>query len=179
MKRLLVVAVLTLVACNQNKSDGAATSATQAPLASVQAPASAVAASTPAPSAKAMQYAGTFKARAKKSATTAKEGAPQAWEKDNGATYAGDGKITLSVAADGTVQGALAGALGDRTLRGQLSGDELRATLVTAGTDITQIQNGTLVLKREGSSFKGVLTAATGNALILREAEVTVAPAGS
>lgn len=183
MKRLWIAMVLTLSACNQNKAEKASLASTaqaeSATSAQVQAAGLAVPAVSAAVAAQSSRFTGTLTAQAKKSTTTKKEGAPQGWEKDDGKAFSGEGKITLNVAADGTVQGTLTGALGDRTLRGVLSGDDLRAALVPAGSDVTQIQNGTLTLKREGSGFKGTLTAATGDALILREASVQLTPSAS
>jgi len=64
--------------------------------------------------------------------------------------------------------------LGELGLRGKIEGNELRANLVPKSDDIAAIQNGYLVLTRNTDSLTGRLSAATGNALILRHADLVV-----
>jgi hypothetical protein len=190
MNRSFFALILIATACNQNKaettsaSSSAAAVQVNAPIGSV-----AVAATTPstapAESGQNRAFSGSFAAQVNPSATTNKEGAPQAWSKDDGKKFTGDGKLTLEIAANGAVQGKLSGALGDLLLRGKLTGDDLRAVIVTSGGEtgaevsksVARIQNGTLVMARAGNGFKGTLTAATGDSQILRRAELQVAPA--
>lgn len=177
MNQKLLLCAMALVACEKSTptepspvKPTASASAAAAPTASAQvAPAAAAAG-------KATSLAGTFQAALRKSTTGKKEGAPSGWEKDDGKRFTGAGTVQLSVAADGTVTGTLKGALGDLNLSGRLDGDELRAALLPGGTDVTQIQNGFLSLKREGDGWKGQLSCASGDALLLREAQLELVP---
>lgn len=172
MKRLLVLCALVSLGCSKSSSTEAQASGG---LPASAAPVPSVAAAAPvAKPGGLQQYSGKFSAVRGASTTTKKQGAPAAWEKDDGTQFAGEGELALKVGADGQVEGTLKGALGERSLRGRLEGDELRAQLVPAGENPKEIQNGSLSLKREGAGFKGSLVAATGDSLLLRKAEVSV-----
>jgi hypothetical protein len=111
------------------------------------------------------------------STTTKKDGAPQAWEKDDGKRFSGEGQLTLNLSPEGDAIGELSGALGKLALRGKMEGEDLRASIVPSGSDITQIQNGYLTLRRVGDGYQGQLVAASGDALLLREGNVTLSKA--
>lgn len=182
MKPILLLSAIALIACEKStKADNSPTmpassaSVAAAPGAPALA-APAVPASSKTNSSKTTSLAGTFQAVLRKSTTGKKEGAPSGWEKDDGKRFTGAGSVQLSIAPDGTVTGTLKGALGEPRLSGRLEGDELRAALLPSGTDVTQIQNGVLSLKREGDSWKGQLSCASGDALLLREAQLELKP---
>lgn len=119
-------------------------------------------------------WKGDFNATKRAASTTTKEGGPAAWEKDDGKQLAGAGSLTVTIGAGGDLTGALSGALGDIPLHGRLDGEELRATIVANGDDPKAIHNGYLALVHDGEVLKGQLNAATGDALALRQAEVTL-----
>jgi len=188
MKRIALLLVLSIAACSKlPKSTGVsaadpAAPGNTAPALSATAMGSNLptAAAAPEPGRTATGlYEGRFMAQLRKSTTTTKQGAPSGWEKDDNKKFTGESTLSLSVAPDGTVQGTLKGALGEQTLRGKLQGDELRAAIVPTGSDSSLIQNGFVALKREGDSFKGNLSCASGDALILREASVELKKSAS
>jgi hypothetical protein len=184
MNRFWLALLFVVSACEQNKPEKASANVETNVAAPSNAPTSPPTAPQAVPSnapsaAQTSRFSGAFSAQPAKSATTKKDGAPSGWEKDDGKAYSGDCKLTLFVEKDGKVQGDLTGALGDLKLRGWLADEDLRATVVPSGDDAAKIQNGTLSLTREGDGFKGTLTAATGNSLVLRRADIQVRPVTS
>lgn len=179
MHRLSIVALLFVSACSKSS---AKTEETPTPGASASAAVVAAASSDKVPTnaapITASWYAGTWKgelaATRRASATNAKEGAPGAWEKDGGQKYAGPGTIEIAVNDRGQVSGAVKGALGELGVRGQIDGDELRANLVSSSDDPTAIHNGTIVLAHDSDTLKGRLSAGSGDALTMRQADVTL-----
>jgi hypothetical protein len=181
MNRLWLALLFVVSACEQNKTEKAPANnePTVAAPSSTPIAAPSVGTSNAPSTAQTSRFSGAFSAQPAKSATTKKEGAPSGWEKDEGKTYSGECKLALSVEKDGKVQGHLTGALGELELRGWLAGDDLRATVVPSGDDVAKIQNGTLSLSRTGDGFKGTLTAATGDSLVMRRADIQVSPVTS
>ncbi|MGC4069626.1 MAG: hypothetical protein QM784_34210 [Polyangiaceae bacterium] len=174
MKCLWICAVLLTLGCDK----GASKSVEPAPSASAALPASrasanaeAVARATPSDSL-AGHYEGTAVVSVGKSTTTKKEGAPSNWEQDEGKRFTGECRISITIAPNGTVDGTLKGALGDHELRGAIAGDDVRAVLVPTNGEVTSIQNGYLSLARSNAGLKGKLTAASGDSLHLRVAEL-------
>jgi hypothetical protein len=160
------------------KSDPGATSQ------GIPAPSVASAAAVPAPSNQeaakttasgcAGRYTGTYAVSPTKAAITQKEGAPAQWEKDDGKGLAGQGEITLEVAADNLISGTVKGPLGEQTLRGSCDETTLRAELDTASGDPTSIKNGVLLAELNGDIANGTLAAATGDSLVRRSGTVSL-----
>jgi hypothetical protein len=125
------------------------------------------------------RYEGTFEVKRHAPGLSTKQGAPAAWEKDDGKLLAGTGQLRLEIAADGTVTGTANGALGELSLRGRLEQETLRATLHNSASDPTLIQNGVLMATLSGKSLTGTLRAATGDGLLQREATVTLSKSPS
>jgi hypothetical protein len=179
MQRMSIVALLVVVACSKGTSKNGDTPAVaaSASTAAVVLAASVVAPAN-APNGSGAWYVGTWKgnfaAARRASTTTAKEGGPGAWEKDDGQKLSGPGTLEVIVGNDGRVSGTLKGALGDLGLRGQIDGEELRANLVANSADPTAIHNGTLVLAHDSGALKGRLAAGSGDALAMRQADVTL-----
>lgn len=119
-------------------------------------------------------WKGEFVAAKRQPGLSAKEGAPAAWDKDDGKRFAGPSTLEVNVDSSGNVTGRVTGALGDLAVRGKIDGDELRANLVPKTQDVATIQNGYVVLTHEADSLKGRLSAATGDALVMRHSEMTL-----
>ncbi|HMA95573.1 MAG TPA: hypothetical protein VKP30_22945 [Polyangiaceae bacterium] len=179
MRRLVLSVLFLFSACSKTNASGPSEVAPSANAPTVAAPAiSASSASASANPAQDTWYAGTWKGEAtvskRPSATSTKEGGPAAWDKDDGQKFAGPINAEITIDAQGEVSGSLKGALGDLGLRGKVEANELRANLVPKSDDIAAIQNGYLVLTRNTDSLTGRLSAATGNALMLRHADLVV-----
>lgn len=179
MQRLSIVALLLVAACDKGVAkNGEASAVAASANAAVVAAASSV--TTPANSANASGawYVGTWKgdfaAARRASTTTTKEGGPGAWEKDNGQKLSGPGALEIVVDGNGRVSGTLKGALGELGLRGQIDGEELRANLVANSEDPAAIHHGTLILAHESDTLTGRLSAGSGDALTMRQADVAL-----
>jgi hypothetical protein len=174
MKRLWICAVLLTLGCDK----GATKSAEPTPSASAVALVASASASAesvpgiPPSNALAGRYAGTAVVSVGKSTTTRKEGAPASWEQDDGSRFTGECQISLTIGADGAIEGTLKGALGEHALRGAVAGEDVRASLVPTTPQVTSIQNGFVALTRSDTGLKGQLTAASGDSLHLRIAEL-------
>jgi len=174
MQRFWLVALLLVAACSKGGSKSEGNSAASAVV------------NAAAPSASGEKtveltrawyvgsWKGEFAAARRTSATTTKQGAPGAWERDNGQRLAGPGTMEVTINDQGRVSGNVRGALGDIALRGQIDGEELRANLVASNEDPTAVQNGALVLTHDKDTLKGQLSAGSGDALALRQADVTL-----
>lgn len=180
MRRFVISALFLFSACSKTAAPGSTESAASAQAPAIAAPAiSAPSASTASPQAtQDTWYVGTWKGDAtaskRPSATSTKEGGPAAWDKDDGQKLTGPISVELTVDSRGEVSGTLKGALGDLGVRGKVDGNELRSNLVPKSDDIAAIQNGYLVLTRNTDSLKGRLSAATGNALMMRHADLVL-----
>lgn len=119
-------------------------------------------------------WKGEFVAAKRQAITSTKEGAPAAWDKDDGKRLAGPSQVEIVVDSTGSVSGSIKGSLGELGVRGKIDGEELTANLVPKNDDLTAIQNGYLVMSREGDSLKGRLSAASGDALVLRHGEMSL-----
>lgn len=119
-------------------------------------------------------WKGDFTAAKRQAVTSTKEGAPAAWDKDDGKRLAGPSSMEITVTSAGAVTGRVKGSLGDLGVRGKVEGEELRASLVPQSDDLTAIQNGYVVMTRDADTLKGRLSAASGDALVLRHGEMTL-----
>jgi hypothetical protein len=181
MRRFVISALFLFSACSKTAAPGSSESAASAQAPAVAAPAISVpsaSTATPQPTTQDTWYVGTWKGDAtvskRPSATSTKEGGPAAWDKDDGQKLTGPIIVEISVDPQGEVSGTLKGALGDLGVRGRAEGNELRSNLVPKSDDIAAIQNGYLILTRNSDALKGRLSAATGNALMMRHADLVL-----
>jgi hypothetical protein len=100
---------------------------------------------------------------------TVKVGAVREWAADDGKAASGAGKITLTIADDGAVDGTSEGALGAGHVTGKVDDDTLRVQL--APSDDAGL-HGVLVASREGDGFKGAIQASSGDSLRVRQAAI-------
>lgn len=178
MRRHFVLFVLlTTCACSKD----AQKSSEQRPAASASAAVVPSASASATPSANepgGAWYVGTWKgefvAAKRQAVTSTKEGAPAAWDKDDGTRLAGPSSVEIIVDSASNVTGSVKGSLGELGVRGKVEGEELRASLVPKNDDLTAIQNGYLVMTHEADTLKGRLSAASGDALVLRHGEMTL-----
>ena len=165
-------------ACKQAPStDTATTHVSASPSVTAQASAAAPSSSALAAqtgSACAGKYQGEYAVSNVKPAISRKEGAPEQWEKDDGAALAGKGTLTLQVDFNNVVSGSAEGALGAQTLRGFCDDTTLRVQLGSAGDEVGKIQNAYFVADISGNQAAGTLAAATGDSLLRRSGPVTV-----
>jgi hypothetical protein len=178
MQRLAILTLVLICACSRNSPNDAAASSAAAVVSAPVVGAGASAAAAPAAVPQTAWYMGSWKgdfaASRRTSTTTTKEGGPAAWEKDNGQRLSGPGNIEIAIDVNGNVSGTIKGALGDLGLRGTIDGEDMRAILVAKTDDPNAVQNGTLVLSHDGDDLKGRLSAASGDALTMRQGEVTL-----
>ncbi|HEY5962086.1 MAG TPA: hypothetical protein VIV60_36270, partial [Polyangiaceae bacterium] len=171
MYRFSLLTVLFVTSCHKpppQQEAGIATTLTVAPSVSVALP-------NEVPK---LWYVGTWKGdftvARHNSATSTKQGGPAAWEKDAGQTYSGAASASLHINPQGEASGTVKGALGELGMNGKIDDTTLRANLVARSDDPKAIQNGYVILTRDGESLKGRLDAASGDALVLRQSEVTL-----
>jgi hypothetical protein len=181
MHRFSLMIALLVASCSKSPTQQGSPEpgASQQPAPSAASPsAAAVSAASPSAAAPGAWYVGTWKGdfavARHNSATTTKEGAPAAWEKDAGQALTGGATAEVTIDARGEASGSVKGALGDLGLVGKIDDATLRASLVARGDDPKTIQNGYLVLRRDAEVLKGHLDAASGDALVLRHAEVAL-----
>jgi len=120
------------------------------------------------------QYQGTYTVAPTKADITQKEGAPAAWDKDDGKALSGPGEIALKVDADNVVSGTAKGALGQQTLRGSCDENTLRIQLDSANSESNSVQNAIIVAQFSGAEATGNLMAATGDSLVRRSGSVSL-----
>lgn len=189
MHRLaLVSAVVFLAACSKSDPPGSqstattgsvATTASAAPHAS-SAPAVASAAPAAAPaaagaSATAGSFAGKYTAKASSLyLPDTKEMQRVKWRGDESTEGLGAGELTLTIAADGSVQGESTGPLGAMVLVGQAQGDTLAATLQRK-TATDGGFTGTLHAKKNGAGYAGEMNLSRHDASVLRTATFELA----
>ncbi len=103
-----------------------------------------------------------------------------AWKKDAG-TRLGKGTLELVVEADGSVRGAIGGALGELDVRGRVEDGTLRAGVTPKDPDEPDAMRGSLLgtaTGDAGSSAKrlgATLRAASGDGLVVRAAKLDLA----
>jgi hypothetical protein len=121
------------------------------------------------------QWSGPFTAKPFRVEMSAKEGAIKEWEKDDGADFAGEGQLELSVDPSGNVSGKASGPLGSLLASGEVDGDKLRVGLRPhEPASANQIGTGTLILDRKGDKLEGTLRTSTGDSHKLRVASLTL-----
>jgi hypothetical protein len=89
----------------------------------------------------------------------------------------GQGTLTVTVNADGTVTGSATGSLGDQDVRGIFDGDSFTARLIPKAASATAY-SGTLVARRTEARAEGTLSASTGDGRTVRAGKVTLSPGG-
>lgn len=158
---LVVLLVLSAAGCDHKKK--------APPTASAQASASA------APKPKPPWYIGHWSgAYAASKQDMGKMVGPEiAWQKDEGGTARGVGKLSLDISKERHVIGKASGPLGNMGARGTLDGDTLRLRLVPAEHQVGAF-TGIVIAHREGNAdiLEGTLHASSGNSKIVRDAKV-------
>ena len=93
--------------------------------------------------------------------------------KEDGSKHVGEGALTLDIAADGAVSGAItSGPAAPAILEGRAEGDVLTGTV--RREDVTdEGLTGTFHATRSGGELSGTMKLADANAGIVREAKVT------
>ncbi|MRG94517.1 hypothetical protein [Polyangium spumosum] len=183
---LSLVVSLSLVACEKSGGEGGAPPASSA---SPGAAASAVppgktadvAPSAAAPSASALAPAeppglvGTWEGRydAKKGEV---EMPPKVKDKvrtkDDGKASVGPGTLTITIGTDGELKGKTEGALGAAGLSGKVEGDDVRATFFPEDALSKNAMFGIVQGKRKDDKIVGRIRVASGDASVVREAEI-------
>ena len=189
MQRLAFLAVFALLAgCTKadppggqgtgTAASGAPSSApvavgtASAPAAPASAPVAVGAAAAPAAggAVAAGSFAGTYDAKASTLyLPDTKEMQRVKWRGDETTDALGAGKLTLTVAADGTVQGESTGPLGALVIVGQAQGDTLGATLQPK-TPTEGGYTGTLHAKKSATGYAGEIHLTRHDASVLRTA---------
>ncbi len=152
--------------------------ATPAPTASAAVPegkTTAAPSESAAPAAGAANLAGTWEAKYQ-----AKRGdvemPPKVTDKvrkaDDGKTAVGAGTLTLTVEANGDVKGKNEGALGVATLSGKTEGDDVRCQFFPDDPLAKNAMFGIFSGKRDGDRIVGKIRVASGDAAVVREADV-------
>jgi len=182
---MLLLSVLC-ASCNQSstKSDERAPSATPpvtstlAPTASAAVPegkTTAAPSESAAPAAAASSLAGTWegKYQAKRGEV---EMPPKVTDKvrkaDDGKTAIGAGTLSFTVEANGDVRGKNEGALGAAMLSGKTEGEDVRCMFVPDDPLAKNAMFGIFSGKREGERIVGKIRVASGDAVVVREADV-------
>jgi hypothetical protein len=98
-------------------------------------------------------------------------GAAKEWKTDDGKEASGEGKLSLHVAADGSVTGATSGALGELSVVGHVEGDRATLTLVSARSDGF---HGVVLASQTPEGMSGTISASSGDSLRVRQAKVTL-----
>jgi hypothetical protein len=166
-----LLAVSGLFACQDRAS-----AARGAPAASTVAPSASAAALPPAPSAKTLQLAGTYRVAKGVIEMTAADGRLPAWDQDDGQQGVGAGELTVDVAADGAARGSATGVLGDLAVHGALDGDTLRLTLAPAVPSAGAAFAGVVVASRQGEGYRGDVRVASGDSRWIRQGSIELAP---
>lgn len=137
--------------------------------------ASAGATAEPKPTAK---FAGAWGAdfEATKGAVTLDPGVKEkAWTKDDGTAASGNGRIELTVDAEGTVTGKLTGSLGDAVIVGWADDTGLNATFTPpAEAGEGPRMSGTIAVQEQDGKLKGTIRGASGDAKLVRIAGIAL-----
>jgi hypothetical protein len=163
-------ALLLLAACQNTKTE-TTTATASASAAVATAPSGSAAASAPVATKPWFEGAwqGGFTAELFRVETAA--GGVKEWKQDDGKKAAGEGKLALEVAADGSVTGSASGALGELTVTGRVDGDRAALTLASAEGDGF---HGSILATQTPDGMKGTLSASSGDSLQVRQAAVTL-----
>jgi hypothetical protein len=177
LSRLSVFVLLTVSACGK-KSDPPAPVVTASALASASA-APAASSAEPLPGAAAVQ--GEFKGAfvAKVGSVTVQpdvKDTTAAWKKDPGKDSVGPGTLVLTITGN-RVSGTGAGSLGDLVLEGNAEEKDVRAVLNPKDPHAANAMTGVLNAKVDGDKIVGTIRVSGSNGNLVREAEVSLAPA--
>lgn len=93
---------------------------------------------------------------------------------DEGKAAVGAGTIALTVEPTGEVRGTSKGALGEATLAGKIDGAWLRASFMPDDPTLTNAMTGVFVAKIVDGKLDGELRAAGPDAVLVREATVSL-----
>lgn len=105
-----------------------------------------------------------------------KQGGLPEWKVDDPKRGVGNGTLTLTAQADGTVVGSSTGALGEHVVRGAFDGDAFTAQLVPKATDGSGFA-GTVVGHRDEDRIVGTLQASSTDGRLARSGTVTLTKA--
>lgn len=158
-------ALLLCAACQNAKTDPAATSAA----ASASAVAAVPSAATAAKAWFEGDWQGSFQAELFRVEVAA--GGVKEWKQDDGKKAAGEGKLSLAVSSDGMAAGTASGALGELSVVGRVDGD--RAALRLASDEADGF-HGTILAAQTPEGMKGTLSASSGDSLQVRRASVVL-----
>lgn len=121
------------------------------------------------------KWTGSYEAQAYAIELKKGEGLKQ-WGGDADTDGAGEGKLTLDVAADGAITGSASGPLGDMIASGEVDAETFSVQLKPKEPTETAFQ-GFFVAKREGAALKGRLQASSGDSIKVRDAPVQLGKA--
>jgi hypothetical protein len=113
-------------------------------------------------------WQGSFQAQLFRVETT---GGVKEWKKDDGSKASGEGQLSLSVGADGSVIGSATGALGALSVSGRVEGDRAALELSASTPDGF---HGVILATQAGEGMKGTLSASSGDSLQVRQAAVSL-----
>ena len=170
--------LLLATACQQSSKTDPASAGTTAPPTSASSAPGAVAPAASAVAAGAWfvgAWQGSFQAELFRIEVPA--GSVKAWKDDDGKQASGEGKLSLQVAADGSVSGTASGALGELTVVGHVDGDRATLTLTSASGQPDGF-HGVILASQTPEGMAGTLSASTGDSLRARQAKVTLARGG-
>lgn len=186
----LVAFGFALSSCDKptpQKTDSATTNASPAPLASPSSTTSAsgkTPAPTPAPSASAAEkplgdsaFVGTWEGRY--NAKKGDVGMPPRVEdkvrsKDDGKMAIGAGTLVITIRDTMELEGTSEGALGNAKLRGKVEGDDVRAAFDPVDVQDKHGMYGMVSGKRKDDRIELLIRVASGDATVVREAEVVL-----
>ncbi len=163
---LFTVACCGVSACSKSESDSRA----------IASGAASPTASSP-PVVSAPWYVGswsaTFQLEPGKPPLSAKQGAPDAWEKGGDTRYVGQSELKVTIDEKGAARGESRGASGPLQVKGGLDGEVLRLSLSAESEATDALHNGFVVAERRpGDILEGTLQAGTGDGLQMRRASL-------
>jgi hypothetical protein len=97
------------------------------------------------------------------------------WQRDDGSSASGEGRIELSIDKDGQARGSAEGPLGKLALRGIVDGDSLRVGVSPQTPTEEPAFAGLLVAALAEGLFVGELRVSSGDGTIVRSAPVRLA----
>ncbi len=100
-------------------------------------------------------------------------GQQMAWIRDQGKRFVGPGTLTLTIDAQGLVEGTASGALGEATLRGRIDEQNVALTL-RPKQDAPEAFSGTLTGTKPGAELQLTLRAASGDGKWIRGGSATL-----
>jgi hypothetical protein len=140
---------------------------------------SATAASAQAALAEAGNWVGDYSLTTHAIVMKPEEGAVAEWSRDDTKALTGKGRISVTIAPDGTVSGVASGALGTQRVLGMVDGDQLRLQLLPDGTAAaSSLAQGTWVGKLSNGTYSGQLQASSGDSLKARRGPLELKKAG-